>query len=44
LKGKRGHERYVAMDKSIFDEFDEYFEEFGDLNKEKKFCWINPDT
>ena len=32
LKGKRGHERYVSMDRSIFDELRDFKKEFGDLN------------
>ena len=44
LKGKRGHERYVSMDRSIFDELRDFKKEFGDLNKKKKYIWINPNT
>ena len=44
LKGKRGHERYVSMDRSIFDELKTFFNNLGDLNLEKKYIWVNPDT
>lgn len=44
LKGKRGHERYVSMDRSIFTELFAFKKGLGDLNKEKKFIWVNPDT
>ena len=44
LKGKRGHERYVSMDKSIFDELQTFKDNLGDLNLKKEFIWVNPDT
>ena len=44
LKGKRGHERYVSMDRSIFDELQTFKDNLGDLNLEKKYIWVNPDT
>ena len=44
LKGKRGHERYVSMDKSIFDELRVFYNNLGDLNKAKKYIWVNPNT
>jgi site-specific recombinase XerD len=44
LKGKRGHERYVSVDRSIFDELQTFKEDFGDLNLKKEFIWVNPDT
>ena len=44
LKGKRGHERYVSMDRSIFSELQTFHDNLGDLNKEKKYIWVNPDT
>ena len=44
LKGKRGHERYVSMDRSIFVELQTFFDGLGDLNLEKKYIWVNPDT
>ena len=44
LKGKRGHERYVSMDKSIFNELQTFYDNLDDLNTEKKYIWVNPDT
>jgi len=44
LKGKRGHERYVSMDRSIFDELKVYYSDLGDLNIAKKYIFVNPET
>ena len=43
LKGKRGDERYVSMEKDLFNELYNWVKN-NDLNKKKFYLFVNPDT
>lgn len=43
LKGKRGDERYVSVEKELFNDLYNWAQN-NDLNKKKYYLFVNPDT